>query len=41
MEIFLDIINNEQNYLCQNSEDKCSKTFLDKKLEYYKQVSFN
>lgn len=36
---FLGIINNEETYLDTNSEDVCFKTFFDKKIEYYKQVS--
>lgn len=36
---FLDIINNELKLMYLNSEDICQKTFMDKKLEYYKVVS--
>lgn len=37
--IFSDLINNEQKFLIPNSKEMCDKTYFDKKLEYYKQVS--
>lgn len=37
--MLLGIINNEEKFLNTSLEDVCYKTFFDKKLEYYKQVS--